>query len=115
MLSKSSRRVPAKPFPYRLFSWRGAMLILLLMNLGRSVYGNQTTSSQPTGASLAFTSDEPVIVRARELLEQGKLAEAESILPSSGDASQAAMEMREIIRRVRIDYSLSAEELIEKL
>src|SRR5205085_688956 len=115
MRSSSSRGLSAPTFPHRLFVWGGAMLILSGMSLGRSAYANDTTYAEPSGASLAFTAAEPAIVRARQLLEQGKLSEAESTLPSFGDASQPALEMREIIRRFRIDYSLSPNDLVEKL
>ncbi len=89
--------------------------ILLVLGMLPSAYSKETPPAEPSGASLAFTSTQPAVVHARQLVEQGKLAEAESFLTSSGGSSQAAVEMREIIRRVRIDYSLSAEELLAKL
>ncbi|HEX4794538.1 MAG TPA: transglutaminase domain-containing protein [Humisphaera sp.] len=69
---------------------------------------------EPSGASLAFTSDDPVVVRACMLIEQGKLAEAEAMLkqPGAGPARQEAME---IIVRIRAEFNLGAEGLLNRL
>ncbi len=76
--------------------------------------GQPTTKpSEPPGASAAWTSDDPAVVRARELLTKGKFAEAEGSLAS--DADPAHVEMREIIRRLRSEYTLTDEKLLAKL
>ncbi|MGB7158180.1 MAG: transglutaminase domain-containing protein [Tepidisphaeraceae bacterium] len=79
-----------------------------------------TPSTQPTGASLAFTSDDPVTKQALALLNDGKFAEAQTLLASDdghADASvaQAREEMKEIIRRTRRDYSVSAGDVLKKI
>jgi transglutaminase-like putative cysteine protease len=68
--------------------------------------------SEPTGASLAWTSDEPAVVKARQLVLAGELKQAESILDDSTDAQR---QTREIIRRIRQDYSLGEDEVLEKI
>jgi transglutaminase-like putative cysteine protease len=75
---------------------------------------------EPTAASIAWTSDDPVVVQARGLIKQGQLTEAEKLLkrddPSaSEDAKIARQETIEIIHRLRIDYSLSATDLLKRL
>jgi len=74
------------------------------------------------GASLAWTSDDPVVVKARKLIESGLLSEAESVLDSGGTApaadsaaATARAETAEIIRRLRREYSLTLEGLVAKL
>jgi transglutaminase-like putative cysteine protease len=69
-------------------------------------------SAEPTGASLAWTSGEPDVVRARGLVQEGKLAQAEAQLDDSTDARR---EMRESIRRIRREYPLDEAALLEKL
>ena len=71
-----------------------------------------TKQTEPTGASLAWTSDEPAVVAARKLIVQGKLSEAESELD---DSTEAQRQTREIIRRIRKDYSLDETKLLEKI
>ena len=50
------------------------------------------------GASLAWTSKDPRVVEARQLVTRGELAKADKLLVD--DKSDAAEEMREMIRRV---------------
>src|SRR5687768_16891912 len=68
--------------------------------------------AEPTGASAAWTSHEPAVVAARQLIRQGKLADAEAKLD---DSTAAQREARETIRRIRRDYSLDEAKLLEKL
>jgi transglutaminase-like putative cysteine protease len=69
--------------------------------------------AEPTGASLAWTSDEPTVARVRELVLKGEVSRAEELLrPAARDDWK---EMLEIIRRLRIDYSLDESAMLEKL
>jgi transglutaminase-like putative cysteine protease len=68
----------------------------------------------PTGASLAWTSDEPAVVRAREFIFKGELANAEGELAAAGDGVAVA-ETREIIRRIRRDYPHAPEKMFALL
>lgn len=67
-----------------------------------------------------WTSEDATVKWARELLEQGRFAEAEKLLarakdqPKPGDG-QAQAEGVEIIRRIRLDYDLTAERLLDRL
>jgi transglutaminase-like putative cysteine protease len=74
--------------------------------------------AEPPGASLAFTSNDPAVLRARDLLAQGKFKEAEATLGeghSDRSALAARTEMREIMRRIRYEYSLDADALLRQL
>jgi transglutaminase-like putative cysteine protease/ubiquinone/menaquinone biosynthesis C-methylase UbiE len=77
-------------------------------------------SEENTGASAAFTSSDPVVKQALSLLGDGKFKEAQSLLASDdGHADPAVQkareEMKEIIRRVRRDYSLDPDAMVAKL
>lgn len=68
----------------------------------------------PSGASLAWTSDDPKLVEARGLVAQGRYADAVATVAGAADR-KAADEMVEIIRRARQDYTLDDAQLLEKL
>jgi len=73
-----------------------------------------------TGASLAWTSDEPLVVAARALVNAGALTQAEKLLAEAtptgtADSLRARDEMQEIIRRLRRDYSQTLGSLVTKL
>ncbi|MBU6309458.1 MAG: transglutaminase-like domain-containing protein [Planctomycetes bacterium] len=68
-------------------------------------------------ASRAFTSDDPVVVAARALLESGDLADVERMVDaaaSEGDDidSGARAELLELARRVRHDYAVDEQGLL---
>lgn len=70
-------------------------------------------AGEPSAATVAFTTADPVVVAARGLLESGDLAEVERRLDSAdadGPAAdaRARAELAEIVRRLRHDYSLDA-------
>ena len=69
---------------------------------------------EPTGASLAWTSQDEAVMRARLLLKDGEWTRAEAEVKASFD-SPAQREMLEIIARLRREYSLSADDLAAKL
>src|SRR5687768_13765574 len=66
-----------------------------------------------TGASVAWTSDEPRVVELREFVRRGELAKAERLL--AGRDAPADVEMRELIRRLRREYAVDQEALLKKL
>jgi transglutaminase-like putative cysteine protease len=79
-------------------------------------------AAEPTGASLAFTSSDPVVLNARKLVEDGKFREADELLNrtsslNSGpdESAKARLELGEIIKRTRYEYSLTPEELLKKV
>jgi transglutaminase-like putative cysteine protease len=80
----------------------------------------QPGETGPTGASRAWTSTDPLVRKAAGLLTEGKYAEAEKALAAdegrpAPEAAQARREMTEIIRRIRIEYSLDEAGLLRRL
>jgi transglutaminase-like putative cysteine protease len=78
------------------------------------------TTTEPSGAPIAFTSKDPAVKQALSLMNEGKFKEAKALLSaddSSADASatQAREELKEVIRRTLQDYSLSPAGLLAKL
>jgi hypothetical protein len=77
------------------------------------------TEAPPTGALLGWTSQDPVVVQARDLVHSGHLAEADKLLkespPTDDAATQARREMAEIIRRIRLEYATDHEALLARL
>ena len=84
-----------------------------------TAFAQAVPTSQPTGASLAFTSDDPVINKSMDLVTAGKYKEADALLkepPATDPATkQAREEMGEVIRRLRREYSLTAEDLLARV
>ena len=79
-----------------------------------------TPATQPTGASLAFTSDDPVTKQALSLLNDGRFAEAQTLLATDdghpeASVAQAREEMKEVIRRTRRDYNVSPDGVLKKI
>jgi transglutaminase-like putative cysteine protease len=78
------------------------------------------TPPEPPGASLAFTSTDPIVIRAVALLNQGNLSDAESLLKSAAPATdpetdRARAEALELIRRTRLEYSQDPPTLLAKI
>lgn len=72
------------------------------------------------GASVFWVSTDAGIARARQLAEEGRFREAEALLRAGGPAGdtetdRAQAEGIEILRRIRLDYSLDARTLLQKL
>jgi transglutaminase-like putative cysteine protease len=96
------------------------MVFHMMAMLGVMALGGQSEPAKPTGAAIVFTSGDPVMVRVRVLLAEGKLAEAEQTLQSerngdSQDRRQVAEDGLEIIRRLRREYRLDLPALLERL
>jgi transglutaminase-like putative cysteine protease len=77
-------------------------------------------AAEPTAASAAFTSRDPVVLKVTGLVKAGKFQKAENLLrapdsPGDAEALRARQETLEIIRRTRIEYSLDEAGLIEKV
>lgn len=75
---------------------------------------------EPSGASLAFTSRDAMVLQALGLVDAGQFAEAENLLAANTNdvlaaARSARVETTEIIRRLRIEYSLDADGLLQKV
>jgi hypothetical protein len=77
-------------------------------------------NSGHSGASLAWTSNDPVVMQAIELLNAGDFARAQELLGSDdghpdAQVAQARLEMQEIIRRLRHEYRLDEQAMLDKL
>lgn len=74
---------------------------------------------EPTGASLAWTSADPIVIKARDMVAAARFAEADGLLsstiPTDATARQARSEMREIIRRIRSEHTQTADGLLATL
>ena len=66
-----------------------------------------------TGASVAWTSNDPRVADVRSMVIRGEFAKAERAL--SGRETQADVELREMVRRLRREYSLDEAAMLEKL
>src|SRR5205807_2073848 len=117
---KASRAV-AKTFS----SWRQSIAsfvsFLLFSSLIASIAAaNAGSATEPAAASLAFTSKDPMVLQALDLMKSGKFKEAETLLSdrASQDGAEALRVRREtleVIRRTRLQYSLNADELLAKV
>ena len=90
----------------------------LIMALAASI--PNSPAAEPTGASAAFTSRDPVVLKAMGLVKSGKFQKAETLLRAADsqadpEALRARAEALEIIRRTRYEYSLTAPELLAKI
>jgi transglutaminase-like putative cysteine protease len=94
------------------------LIVLLFMVMGMAMASAK--AQEAPGASAAFTSKDPTVVKAVSLLKEGKLKEGEEVLaaaPESSDAHviRARDEAKEIIRRTRREYSQSSNEMLAKV
>ena len=95
--------------------WIGGALLMTFMN-DVTAPGEIQRATEPTGASAAFTTRDPLVIAVRQLIEQGRFADAERALRMNLDAAHpAAEEMFDIIGRIRAAYSLDAEGLLARL
>jgi len=94
--------------------------LLLFSVLGFCQAARCEIAVDPACASLAFTSNDPVVRRALDMVYAGKFNAAESLLSANtnnapGEVLRARSEAAEIIRRIRVEYSLDAEGLLAKV
>ncbi|MBI4579315.1 MAG: transglutaminase domain-containing protein [Planctomycetes bacterium] len=95
-----------------------ALMATIALSGGFVVLGAE--ENPPTGASRAWTSTDPVVTKARELVEAGSLKQAEAVLAEAATADDAEgnlarEEMVETIRRIRREYALTLDGLVAKL
>ena len=73
-------------------------------------------SAQPSGASVAFTSRDPLIVEARQSMDSGEFTKATELLDSGNPSdARAGDELREVIERIRAAYATDADAMLVKL
>ncbi len=81
---------------------------------------NASSVNEPPAASLAYTSNDTIVLQALDFLKSGKFKEAETLLAASTDqinapALRARSETMDIIHRIRHGYALDAAELLAKI
>jgi transglutaminase-like putative cysteine protease len=75
-----------------------------------------TRAAPPTGASSLWTSTDPTITKARQLIEKGELTKAEAVLELADDLRAPDRdEALDVIHRIRQDYGLSSGQLFQTL
>ena len=77
-------------------------------------------AQEPSAASVAFTSQDKVVLAALELVRAGDFASAEELLArkdldGDADAQRARLELVDIVRRIRFEYSLDPAGLLAKV
>ena len=77
-------------------------------------------AAEPAAASAAFTSRDPVVLKALDLVKSGKFQKAEDLLRAAGgpgdtEAFRARTETLDIIHRTRFEYSLDEAGLLAKV
>ena len=91
-------------------------MLLFMATVLSSASTSPDPSAGPSGASSAFTSTDPLIVQARQLMESGEFTKAAGLLDSGHPAdARAAGELREVIGRIRIAYATDADAMLATL
>lgn len=80
----------------------------------------RASADEPPAASAAFTSQDPTVLEALELVQAGNFQSAEQLLSSAvpqadDDVQRARSELADIMRRIRHEYSLDSAELLAKV
>src|SRR5262245_13795386 len=78
-----------------------------------SASAGMVSAAEPTGASQAWTSDDPRVAEAREFVNRGEFAKVERLL--AGREAPADVEMLDVIGRLRREYSVDEDALLKKL
>jgi transglutaminase-like putative cysteine protease len=99
---------------------KSTALLLVGLILTMTAFLCVAFAAEPPAASMAFTSRDPVVVKARALMDAGKFNQAEEMLRAAGTqgdpaARRACAETLEIIRRTRIEYSQDADALLARV
>lgn len=89
---------------------------LLAAGLSLAILASLSTAlgAEPPAAAMAFTSQDPVVLKALALMKSGQFQKAESLL-GSAEARRDRLETLEILRRTRIEYSLDPASLVAKV
>ncbi len=95
-------------------------LVACFLACAVACFATVVVADEPTAASLAFTSTDSKVLKAREMLAAGDFKRAEEFLaakePSTSmEALRAREELVDIIGRIRFEYSLDAAGLLAKI
>src|SRR5439155_6653878 len=117
-------RLASKPMNLLTITLLGCSLMTTTLAANAIAQENAAAAAADTadtgGASLVWTSNNPLIKQAIALLNDGKLKEAQTLLASEdarrdAGAEQAREEMQDLIVRLRHEYSLDETGLLAKL
>lgn len=110
--------LPTQPRPI----WKNVSKALLSgwLAVATVMTSHVATAAEPTGASAAFTSQDPAVLEAHKLMGAGDFRSAEQVLSAADPkadtaALRARSELIEIMQRVRHEYSLDAAGLLAKV
>ncbi|MEQ1826463.1 MAG: transglutaminase domain-containing protein [Pirellula sp.] len=111
------RRLHRKYAKLRAFATSGVLGMSITVALVASTLG---VAQEPTGASKAFTSQDPIVLQSLRLIQSGDFLSASRLLDQddatrSQESRKAASELAEIMRRIRFEYSLRPTELLLKV
>lgn len=114
LLAPTDKEGEHKVRPYKM-NWQLAILLVVTLTTSRA-FATSPAATQPTGASVAFTSTDPVIVRSRDLMENGQFAKALELLDQEQTSDpRAADELRDVIARTRSAYTTDAHRMLAKI
>src|ERR1035437_8196260 len=107
-------------FPNQSVQMKSMMLFPAGLLLTIAALLSPVLAAEPTGASAAFTSRDPVVLKALGLVKSGKFQRAEDLLratdgPGDPEALRARKETLDILRRTRFEYSLDEAGLLVKV
>ena len=112
--ARGTKTVPAKTIMRPITLLPAGLILMIAASLATAFAG------EPPAASAAFTSRDPVVLKALGLMKSGKFQKAEALLGAAdskadAEALRARRETLEILRRTRIEYSLDAAGLLAKV
>jgi transglutaminase-like putative cysteine protease len=95
-------------------------LLLAGLILAPTISGPAASAVESAAATAAFTSRDPVVLQALDLMKNGKFQKAETLLASGSsqadpEAHRARNETLDITHRTRVEYSLDEAGLLAKL
>ncbi len=108
MIGNASRRRYDLPIVKATFLF--SIVIGSLMNASSAI---DVYAEDSSGASQAWTSDDPRVAEAREFVMRGEFAKVERLL--AGRDAPADVEMLDVIGRLRREYSVDEDALLKKL
>ena len=92
------------------------LILAVIMTTTSAPAADPPLETLSPGASLLWTSADPLIESARAMVTRGELAQAEKALTQAKSADRTAIdEALETIRRIRDDYSLDESAILQKL
>jgi transglutaminase-like putative cysteine protease len=101
---------------WRLMKLAIPLLLLAILN----PMSNTASAENTSGASAAFTTNDPITNDALKLIDEGNFSQAQSLLASDDghadpEVAKAREELKDVIRRIKVEYASDADALLAKL